>query len=233
MIWQMAGLGYSEDSCPEIKMLPIGTTSPLEATPSESAIHDLSWQENKVESPSVKNLEEAPHSSKSDMAKSDLGILKSKGSWSTETARSFLFLDAKHLLDTRIFEAKDPQFIDNQNLILQGKTKLNNRTVLPSAEGFYSVKNGEGPTLYYSSKGNLKAIELNEISNNGIIKSYKYLYGSYAEKLGLNSGQLLFASVMVGPGEQYVFETTGNLHAHWVNGTCYRNDGSKCFQKRF
>lgn len=147
--------------------------------------------------------------------------------WTPERARAEIFSDVQRILDVRLFAEKDPDFEANQLLIRQGTLKKGERVITPSGEGFYSVRIAKGPTLYYSSRGNLKAVEVTEI-RGALVKSFNYLYGSYAERLGLNSGQLLFANLKVSADEQFVFDTTGRMHAHWLKGNCSRPDGTSC-----
>jgi hypothetical protein len=151
--------------------------------------------------------------------------------WTIAKARLALFSEIKHLIDPRNFAAQDPDYEANRAALDEGKTRVGERVLENSGEGFYSVTIGTGPTLFYSSRGKLKAVEIKK-QEGSVVKSYNYLVGDYAERLGLSSGQLLFANLRVSDDEQFVFETTGNLHAHWVKNECFKADGSRCKAKR-
>lgn len=158
-------------------------------------------------------------------------------SWAVAMARQDAFYDVPRILDVTPFEAKDPAFEENRLAVQEGRDWVGNRHIHSDDGGFYSVAHfkenkvdrlPEKPTLYYSSRGNLKAIEVWKETDT-VVKRYTYLYGPYAEHLGLQSGQLLFATVSYTAEEEFVFDTTENLHGHWIGDQCFRQDGTRCF----
>ena len=149
-------------------------------------------------------------------------------------ARQAVFQDAKRRIAAEAFAAQDPGYEVHQAAIREGKFRDGSQKVTGFSGGFYSValplteeKDWE-EQLYYSSRGQLKAIERRNVLGE-CVRRYTYLYGGYAEKLGLQSGQLLFAAIACGDGEEeFIFDTTGRLHGHWRGEVCFRADGTRC-----
>lgn len=152
-------------------------------------------------------------------------------------ARQAVFQDAQRRIDVEALAAQDPEYEAHQTAIREGNFQVGKRKVTGFSGGFYAVslpsREGKGEKqLYYSSRGQLKAIERRDVLGE-CVRRYTYLYGGYAEKLGLQSGQLLFAAIACGNGEEeFIFDTTGRLHGHWRGEECFRADGTRCLTSR-
>lgn len=105
---------------------------------------------------------------------------------------------------------------ENQNALLKGITKLNDRTLGLFSDGTYAINYNSDPkhVYYYDKNGAIINIEI----KTSTIYPYKtYKYTPY--------GELVNMTLRVTEKESYIFTPLGKLLGHWLNENCYDDSG--------
>ena len=110
----------------------------------------------------------------------------------------------------------DKNYEKNQELLDRGKTRYRDRELTKFSDGSYGIlyKTNKSRAYYYDKKGLLTGIDF--IENGEYPKrSLKYI----------KNGELDSICIFVSGDEQYLFEPTGELGAHWIGNNCYNEKG--------
>ena len=110
----------------------------------------------------------------------------------------------------------DKNYEKNQELLDRGKTRYRDRELTKFSDGSYGIlyKTNKSRAYYYDKKGLLTGIDF--IENGEYPKrSLKYI----------KNGELDSICIFVSGDEQFLFEITGELGAHWIGNNCYNEKG--------
>ncbi|MBP3821082.1 hypothetical protein J6G99_05505 [bacterium] len=104
----------------------------------------------------------------------------------------------------------------NLDALLNGVTKLNDRTLAIFSDKSYGVNYNKDPlhVWYYAYDGNLIYSE-EKSSLNYPYRTYKYT----------PDGDLINMSMRVSEGEAFIFSPQGELLGHWIGKNCYDKNG--------
>ncbi len=111
-----------------------------------------------------------------------------------------------------IHNFKDPNYRENQAMLLKGVTELKDRKLGKFSDGSYAViyYNDKKNTYYYSPEGILTHNEI----RSGVEYPYK------ASKYSID-GKLVNKSLKQSEYETFIFTSSGKLLAHWIGENCY------------
>lgn len=139
--------------------------------------------------------------------------------YSVEEARTSVLENPQAPLSRQVIMGHifDKERVENLTSLLQGITKLNDRTLAYFSDGSYGVNYADDPmhVWYYSNNGVLMHSEI-RTSLRYPYKSYKYT----------PDGQLVNMSLRVSEEETFIFDNSGYLIAHWVGQNCYDENNS-------
>ena len=158
---------------------------------------------------------------------SDSQIITGGVEYSVEEARSSVLQNPQAPLSKQVVRnyILDTDRVENLTALLQGITKLNDRTLAYFSDGSYGVNYADNPkqVWYYTNNGILMHSEI-RTSLEYPYKSYKYT----------PDGVLVNMSLRVSEDETFIFNRSGGLIAHWVGENCYDENNSIIMtRKRF
>lgn len=133
---------------------------------------------------------------------------------SVEDAREEIFRTQKEPLNKEniINNFRDPNYSQNQSMLLKGITELKDRKLGKFSDGSYAVMyyNDRKNTYYYSQEGIL--------THNEIRSGIEYPYKAYKYS---TDGKLANISLKFSENETFIFTPAGKLLAHWIGENCY------------
>ena len=144
--------------------------------------------------------------------------IKGGVSYTVNEARQIAFDGVAQKIDMSKYKEYfvDKNFEKNQELLDRGKTRYRDRELTKFSDGSYGIlyKTNKSRAYYYDKKGLLTGIDF--IENGEYPKrSLKYI----------KNGELDSICIFVSGDEQFLFEITGELGAHWIGNNCYNEKG--------
>jgi uncharacterized protein (TIGR00106 family) len=135
--------------------------------------------------------------------------------WTVALARETLFDGAFKTMDLKAYAAVDPDYLLHQPVIQQGGGRSGQYYVQVLGNRQYYLLEPGRVGLLYLHDGSLAAVERFSGADYPV-RAYKYLYGYLENSRGLREGDLLNATLHIGPAERYVFSADGRLRGHWL-----------------
>ena len=143
--------------------------------------------------------------------------------WTEETARQEAFKDIKHHIDVSKYPAFDPNVMENQKAIREGRQRVANRFVTPNPEppvGYVvSEVNDKGYpsiTMFYGTDGHL--VSVREFSGSKFPRTaYIYCINEEDCKYGnkeYKAGELMSVSLHLPGTEAFYFTPDGKMTGH-------------------
>jgi len=143
--------------------------------------------------------------------------------WTEETARQEAFKNIQRYIDVSKYPAFDPNVMENQKAIREGRQRVANRFVTPNPEppaGYVvSELNAKGYpriTMFYGTDGHLMSIR--EFSRSELPRTaYIYCINEKDCKFGnkeYKAGELISVSLHLSGREAFYFTPDGKLSGH-------------------
>lgn len=142
--------------------------------------------------------------------------------WTVQKAKEELFNNMEYLKDLGWASPTDINYKLIMNAIKQGKSKVKNYNITVfyddnlDFESYAINEEGKSNSFFFDSSGNLESVSYDYHKNNYPRKIYNYTYPS---------GKLNHASLIIAPGDSYIFEPDGTFNCHWVNHKSYDENG--------
>ena len=147
-------------------------------------------------------------------------------SYTVNEARQIAFDGVAQKIDMSKYKEYfvDKNFEKNQELLDRGKTRYRDRELTKFSDGAYAIsyKDNKSIGFYYDKKGHLELIDFIEYRDYPK-RSFKYD----------RNGKLDSIALVVSGDEQYLFEPTGELGAHWIGKNCYNEKGQLVLTREY
>lgn len=111
----------------------------------------------------------------------------------------------------------DKNNIENRNNILVGNVNLTDKKLVSFSDGTYGIQYYDNPmySWYYSNNGRLISYtQKDSLSYPCNVIKYK------------PDGTVLNKGYRVSENESYIYSSQGKLLGHWIDGTCYDEQGN-------
>ena len=152
--------------------------------------------------------------------------IKGGVSYTVNEARQIAFDGVAQKIDMSKYKEYfvDKNFEKNQELLDRGKTRYRDRELTKFSDGAYAIsyKDNKSIGFYYDKKGHLELIDFIEYRDYPK-RSFKYD----------RNGKLDSIALVVSGDEQYLFEPTGELGAHWIGKNCYNEKGQLVLTREY
>lgn len=152
--------------------------------------------------------------------------------------RKKTFNNARSFINTSQFPKYDPDFAENQKMVMKGGGVFKNRSITVFSANDYSVATlCDKKIFFYHFNGELYKLSIKSTPAFSNEKSCPVSYPStglsYAIGQGgffprYRNGQLIRVDIILKRTESFAFLPNGALSSHWKDDNCYRADGSSC-----
>ena len=152
--------------------------------------------------------------------------IKGGVSYTVNEARQIAFDGVAQKIDMSKYKEYfvDKNYEKNQELLKKGKKRYKDRYLTKFSDGDYAISYKDNTIIgfYYDNKGYLEAIDFIEDSDYPQ-RSFKYD----------RNGKLDSIDLVISGDEQYLFEPTGELGAHWIGKNCYNEKGQLVLTREY
>ena len=154
-------------------------------------------------------------------------VLQGNAQFNAEIAKEEVFENIKYSLGPNTFRNfwVDPNYVTNQNALSNGQTRIGNRYIVMFSDGTYGVRyiQDEYHNYYYNQNGELFKVDVldkpfNEYPHTSIAYNK---YGSFKN-----------ATFVISKYEQYLYDINQKLMGHWVDDTCYDDNGNVLMHRK-